>query len=144
MFSDDKGQFSAEFILISLVALIIMGGFISLIGSTMDKSQTGDNGGARILGEKIAETINTAYINGDGYSILLNMTTLNAALSSTATPFNFQATISNSSGSGVVTVQTLGTSSTVNLIPKKFNGTTTLTNTGIYKVTNINGTIQIS
>ncbi len=71
MFSDDKGKFSAEFILISLVALIIMGGFISLIGSTMEKSHTGDNGGARILGEKIAETINTAYINGDGYSIFI-------------------------------------------------------------------------
>ncbi len=75
---------------------------------------------------------------------LLNMTTLNTALSSTTAPFNFQATISNSTGLGVVTVQTLGTSSKINLIPKKFNGTTTLTNTGIYKVTNINGTIQIS
>jgi uncharacterized protein (UPF0333 family) len=144
MFSDDKGQFSAEFILISLVALIIMGGMISLIGSTMDKSQTGDNGGARILGEKIAETINTAYINGNGYTIMLNLTTLNTALSSTATPFNFTATVSNSTGSGIVTVQSLGTSANVNLIPKKFNGTLNLNNNGVYTVKNINGTIQIS
>jgi uncharacterized protein (UPF0333 family) len=143
MFSDDKGQFSAEFILVSLVALIIMGGFISLIGSTMDKSQTGDNGGARILGEKIAETINTAYINGDGYSITLNLTTLNSALSTSGSPFNVTATISNSTGSGVVTVQTLGTSANVNLIPKKFNGTSSLSNSRVYTVTNVNGTIQI-
>lgn len=144
MFQDDKGQFSAEFILISLVALIIMGGFISLIGSTMDKTQTADNGGARIMGEKIAETINTAYVNGNGYTIDMDLRTMNTELSSTSQPFSFTATISNSTGLGVVTVVNGAASSSVNLIPKKFNGTSSLNNNNLYHVKNVNGTIQIT
>jgi len=145
MFQDDKGQFSAEFILISLVALIIMGGLISLIGSTMDKTQTADNGGARIMGEKIAETINTAYVSGNGYSIDMDLRTINTELSSTSQPFSFTASISNSTGLGVVTVVNGAASSSVNLIPKKFNGTTTnLNNNNLYHVKNVNGTIQIT
>ena len=144
MFQDDKGQFSAEFILISLVALIIMGGFISLIGSTMDKTQTADNGGARIMGEKIAETINTAYVNGNGYTIDMDLRTMNTELSSTSMPFSFTATISNSTGLGVVTVVNGAASSSVNLIPKKFSGNLTLNNNNLYHVKNVNGTIQIS
>lgn len=144
MLQDDKGQFSAEFILISLVALIIMGGFISLIGSTMDKTQTADNGGARIMGEKIAETINTAYVSGNGYSIDMDLRTMNQELSSTTTPFSFTATLSNSTGLGVVTVASGGASSSVNLIPKKFSGNLTLNNNNLYHVKNVNGTIQIT
>ena len=144
MFSDNKGQFSAEFIFVTLIVLVIMGGFISLIGSTQDKSQTGDTGGARILGEKIAETINTVYINGNGYSIDLDLRTLNQALSSGGNPFAFTATISNSSGNGVVTVSTGGQNVNVNLIPKKFNGTSNLNNNNLYHIKNVNGTIQIT
>jgi len=144
MFTDDKGQFSAEFILISLIVLIILGGLISLIGSTMDKTQTADNGGARIMGEKIAETINTAYVGGDGYSIDMDLRTMNQELSSTGSPFSFTATITNTSTGYVVAVTNSGVSSSVNLIPKKFNGTATLTNNNLYHVKNVNGTIQIS
>lgn len=144
MFTDDKGQFSAEFILISLIVLIIIGGLVSLIGSTMDKTQTADNGGARIMGEKIAETINTAYVSGDGYSIDLDLRTMNQELSSTGNPFSFSATITNTGTGYVVAVTNSGASSSVNLIPKKFNGTNTLTNNNLYHVKNVNGTIQIS
>jgi hypothetical protein len=144
MFSDNKGQFSAEFIFVTLIVLVIMGGFISLIGSTQDKAQTGDTGGARVLGEKIAETINTAYINGDGYSIDLDLRTLNQALSSSGSAFSFTATITNSSSNGMVTVTTGGKNVNVNLIPKKFNGTLTLNNNNLYHVKNVNGTIQIT
>jgi hypothetical protein len=144
MFTDDKGQFSAEFILISLIALIIMGGFISLIGSTMDKTQTADNGGARIMAEKIAETVNTAYVGGNGYSIDLDLRTMNQELSSTGTPFSFTATITNTGTGYVVLVSNAGISSTVTLIPKKFNGTSTMNNNNLYHVKNVNGTIQIS
>ena len=144
MINDDRGQFSAEFILISLIVLIIMGGLISLIGSTMDKTQTADNGGARIMGEKIAETINTAYVGGSGYSIDMDLRTMNQELSSTGSPFSFTATINNTGTGYVVAVTNAGVSSSVNLIPKKFNGTSTLNNNNLYHVKNINGTIQIS
>ncbi|UTB32829.1 MAG: hypothetical protein NKF70_00665 [Methanobacterium sp. ERen5] len=142
---DDKGQFSAEFILISLIVLIILGGLISLVGSTMDKTQTADNGGARIMGEKIAETINTAYVGGNGYSIDLDLRTMNQELSSTGSPFSFSANITKTGDVYVVAVTNAGVSSSVSVIPKKFNGTTTnLNNKNVYHVKNVNGTIQIT
>ncbi len=144
MFSDDKGQASAEFIFITLIALVIIGGLVTVIGSTQDKTQLGDVGGASALGQKIAETINTVYINGNGYSIRLDLTTLNGVMSTTGNPYNLTAVISNSTGTGIVSLTTGGSTASVNLIPKKFNGTLTLNNHQVYNVTNVNGTIQIS
>ena len=144
MFSDDKGQASAEFILITIIVIILIGGLLSVISSNQDKTLTGDVGGARVMGEKIAETVNTVYINGNGYSIDLDLRTLNQTLSSAGAPFTMTAIISNSGGPGVVTVSTAGNNVNVNLIPKRFNGTLTLNNHSLYHVRNVNGTIQIS
>jgi uncharacterized protein (UPF0333 family) len=144
MFSENKGQASAEFIFITLIVIIIIGGFVSIIGSSQDKTQTGDVGGASVLGQKIAETVNTVYINGNGYSIDLDLRTLNQTMSTTANPFNVTATISNATGTGIVTVSTGGSNVNVNLIPTKINGTLTIYNNKIYHVTNVNGTIQIT
>ena len=145
MFSDSKGQASAEFIFITLIAVIVIGSLVSVIGSNQDKTQIGDVGGATIMGQKIAETVNTAYINGNGYSLTLNLSTLNSTMNSTAYPFSFKAVISNSTGSGVVTVTTGASNIAINLIPTKFSGTkyNNLTSNGVYTVTNLNGTIQI-
>jgi hypothetical protein len=145
MFLDNKGQASAEFIFITLIAIIVIGSLVSVIGSNQDKTQVGDVGGATVMGQKIAETVNTAYINGNGYSLSLNLSTLNSTMNSAAYPFNFTAVISNSTGSGVVTVTTGGSNIAINLIPTKFNGSalSSLNNTGVYTVTNVNGTIQI-
>ena len=143
MFSEDKGQASAEFIFITFIVIVLVGGLVSLVGSNQVKTQAGDVGGARVMGEKIAETINTVYINGNGYSISMNLTTLNQGMTSTAYPFNFTATVSNSSGKGIVTINT-SPNVIVNLIPTRINGTSSLNNNGVYKVTNVNGTVQIS
>lgn len=141
MFLDDKGQASAEILLVTLIAVIIIGGFVSTISSSQDKAQTGDIGGARALGEKIASTVDTVYINGNGYTIDLDLRTLNQALSTPTDTYSFTATLSNATG----LVVTTGTSSvTLNVIPRKFNGTTTLNNNGYYHVKNVNGTIQIT
>ena len=144
MFSDDKGQASAEFIFITFIVIVLVAGLVSLVGSNQAKTQVGDVGGARVMGEKIAETINTVYINGNGYSINMNLSTLNQGMNSSAYPFAFSAAISNSTGSGVVTVTTSISSVNVNLIPSKINGTLTLNNNNVYTVKNVNGTIQIS
>ncbi len=147
MFSDNKGQASAEFIFITFIVIILVGGLVSLIGSNQAKTQAGDVGGARVMGEKIAETINTVYINGNGYSINMNLSTLNQGMNSSAYPFSFTAVISNSTGAGVVTVSTpapISSSVNVNLIPSKINGVLTLNNNNVYTVKNVNGTIQIS
>jgi hypothetical protein len=143
MFLDNKGQASAEFIFVTLIAVIVIGSLVSVIGSNQAKTQAGDVGGATVMGQKIAETINTAYINGNGYSLTLNLSTLNSTMNSMAYPFNFKAVISNSTGNGVVTVTTGVSTVAINLIPTKFIGTNNLNNTQVYTVTNINGTIQI-
>ena len=144
MLSENKGQASAEFLLITIIIIIIIGSLLNVISSNQDKTLTGNVGGARIMGEKIAETINTVYINGNGYSIDLDLRSLNQTLTSINTPFTMTATITNTGGSGVVTVSTLATNININLIPKKFNGTLTLNNHNLYHIKNINGTIQIS
>ncbi len=145
MFLDDKGQASAEFIFVTLIAVIVIGSLVSVIGSNQAKTQAGDVGGATVMGQKIAETVNTAYINGNGYSLTLNLSTLNSVMNSTANPFAFTAVISNSSGTGVVTVTTGASTVAINLIPTQFNGSAinNLNNNHVYTVTNVNGTIQI-
>jgi uncharacterized protein (UPF0333 family) len=145
MFLDNKGQASAEFIFVTLIAVIVIGSLVSVIGSNQAKTQAGDVGGATVMGQKIAETINTAYINGNGYSLTLNLSTLNSGMNSSAYPFAFTAVISNSTGTGVVTVTTGVSTVGINLIPTKFNGSAVnnLNNNHVYTVTNLNGTIQI-
>lgn len=141
MFLDDKGQASAEILLVSLIAVIIIGGFASTISSSQDKTQTGNIGGARALGEKIASTVDTVYVNGNGYTIDLDLRSLNQALSTPTAPYSFTATLSNATG---LVVTTGSTSVNLNVIPRKFNGTTTLNNNGYYHITNVNNTIQIT
>jgi len=144
MLSENKGQASAEFLLVTIIVIIIIGSLLNVISSNQDKTLTAHVGGARIMGEKIAETINTVYINGNGYSIDLDLRSLNQTLTSINTPFTITATITNTGGLGVVTVSTIATNININLIPKKFNGTLTLNNHNLYHIKNINGTIQIS
>ena len=146
MFLDNKGQASAEFIFVTLIAVIVIGSLVSVIGSNQDKTQVADVGGATIMGQKIAETVNTAYINGNGYSLTLNLSTLNSTMNSTAYHFSFTGVISNSTGSGVLTVTTGANNIAINLIPTKFNGTgyNNLIYNHVYTVTNLNGTIQIN
>ena len=68
---------------------------VSLIGGTQDQTQSANVGAARIMGEKIAATVNTVYINGNGYSIDLDLRTLNSAMSTGSKPFTYTATINN-------------------------------------------------
>ncbi len=148
MLSDDRGQASAEFIFVTLIVLIIIGSLISVIGSNQAKTQAGDTGGARIMGEKIAETVNTVYINGPGYSVDMNLSTLNSMMNSTNYPFNFTATPGNATINGtlmgIVTVNTGGTNIVVNTIPTRFSGSFPLTNSKVYHVTNVNSVITFT
>jgi uncharacterized protein (UPF0333 family) len=139
---DNKGQASAEFIFITLIVIIIIGGMVSLIGGAQDQTKSSNVGAARIMGEKIAETVNTVYINGNGYNIDLDLRTLNTAMSTGSNSFNYTATIINNTG--LVRVNTGGGNVDIKLVPNKFNGTLNLNNNNVYHVTNVNGTIQIT
>ena len=127
---DNRGFASAEFIFVTLIALIIMGGMVTLITSEMDKTQIGSLGQARILGEKVATTINTAYANGKGYSIDLSIP---------ATPI---VTVSvNNITPGYVNVSNAGKSVAIKLIAQNVTPST-LSSNSKYHVFN-NGTTII-
>jgi hypothetical protein len=127
---DDRGFASAELIFVTLIVLMIIVGFTGLITSSQEKTQTGNLGEARIIGEKIAEAINTAYIYGDGYSVNLTLPPSPDITASVNNPPNYVTVIY---GSQNVSIK---------LIPKNVQNID-LTSNHIYTVTNSNGTIKI-
>jgi len=127
---DDRGFASAEFIFITLIVLVVIGGLAALVSSSQDKTQTGNLGEARILGEKIAETINTAYTHGNGYSVNLTLPTSPNIIASVNNPPHY------------VNVSYGGQSIPIKLIPQNVQ-TIDLTSNHIYTVTNTDGNITI-
>ncbi len=122
MFLDERGFASAEFFFVTLIVLLILGGFISLVANEMGQTSTGNLAQARMTGEAAAETINTVYINGVGYSVNLTV------------PSNMNITINNPNG--YITVNSAGQSVSVKLIPLNVqnatltSGTYTISNNG--------------
>lgn len=103
MILDERGSASVEFLFITLVVLIILGGFVSLVANEMGQTSTGNLAQARMTGEMAAETINTVYTNGIGYSVNLTV------------PNNMNITVNNPNG--YVTVNSAGQSVSVKIIP---------------------------
>ncbi len=73
---DSKGQASVELILATVIFMVIALSLIQLANSGMDKTDTGNLGQARVIGEAIAGSINTVYMNGNGYSANLTLPNL--------------------------------------------------------------------
>jgi hypothetical protein len=128
---DEKGIASAELIFVTLIFIIIAGSFISLVNSSMDKTETGDLGKVRIVGEKIATTINTVYKNGAGYSINLDL----------RDDVNYTAKVNST---GYVTVAYKGQNIPIKLIAKDYIENITMNAGDRYKVYNDNGTIRFT
>jgi hypothetical protein len=131
---DNRGLASAELLFIMLIALIIIGGMVSLINTRMANTQTGDLGVARIEGEKIATAIDTAYKNGKGYSIDISFPKGENFV-------NFTATVTND---GYVTVLYPGkTPVKTKLTTTKIFTNYTLYSNSSYRILN-NGNITIT
>ena len=128
---DNKGQASAELILVTVVFLVISMSFVNLISGEMDKTQTGELGQARVLGEKIAETINTAYINGKGYSANLDL----------PDSFDYKVYVNNS---GYINMEYNNQNITIKLIPVNSTDSTILYSGKNYIVNNSNGNITFT
>jgi len=126
---DNKGLASAELIFVTLLFLIIAASFLNLANSEMDITQTGDLGKVRLVGEKIAETVNTVYINGNGYS---------ANLTLSATP-NYKAYVNNT---GFINMEYNNKNVTIKILPANKVQTVTMTQNQRYIVKNNNGTIN--
>ena len=131
MFSDKKGQVSAELILVTLIFLLIAGSFINLASSGMNKTQTGNLGEVRMLGERIAETVNMVYINGNGYSINLNLP--NDTI--------YKVYVNNS---GFINMEYNSQNITIKLIPQSSIQNIVMNNGQKYIVKNNNGTINFT
>ena len=129
---DNNGQISAEFILVALIFIVIAGSLIQLASSEMTQTSTGNLGQARMTGEAIAETINTVYINGPGYSANL---TLPNFPNSTA---SYNVYIYNNGNMNLVYNSN---NITFKLIPTSIQNITMSNNGSTYIVTNNNGTI---
>ncbi|MBI4812850.1 MAG: hypothetical protein HY802_00210, partial [Methanobacterium sp.] len=74
MSMDQKGIATADLLFATLIAIVIMGSMVSTINNEMNKSQSGDLGTIRVVGEKVAQTVNTVYTNGNGYNMNLTLT----------------------------------------------------------------------
>ncbi|MGO9387465.1 MAG: hypothetical protein ACLPWD_05375 [Methanobacterium sp.] len=129
MFVDENGQASVELLFITLVVIILIVSFTSIIGNEQNQTSTGTIGQARMTGEMAAETINTVYTNGAGYSVNLTI------------PSNMTLHVY----SGYVTVNLLSTGQNVNVsfIPlniKNFSnpGSPVILNAGTHIVNNTN------
>lgn len=103
-----------------------------MINGEMDKTQTGNIGNARMMGEKIAEAVNTVYINGNGYSIYID-TPQEEDLKLTA----------DINSTGYVTVFSGGENISIKLVSRNVNNIT-MVNNQRYQIKNFNGTIIIS
>ncbi|MGZ7046974.1 MAG: hypothetical protein ACXVHP_01670 [Methanobacterium sp.] len=122
--------------LVTLIFLIIAGSLINLTGSAVDKTQTGTLGEIRMIGERIAETVNTVYLNGNGYSI--NMTLPNTTDHKT----NYMANVTTINNTAYVKMQYGPNYINIKLIP--INVQSVNMNNGMkYNVTNENGIIKI-
>lgn len=131
---DNRGLASAELLFVMLIALIIIGGMVSLVNSRMANTQTGDLGVARIEGEKIATAIDTAYKNGKGYSIDISFPTGENFV-------NFTATVTDD---GYVTIIYPGkTPIKIKLTTTKIFTNYTLSSSNKYRIAN-NGNITIT
>ncbi|HEY0196290.1 MAG TPA: hypothetical protein VGC02_01835 [Methanobacterium sp.] len=131
---DDRGFGSVEFLFVTLIVFIIIGGIVSLIGNELNQGQTTDLAEARVTGEKLAGTINTVYIKGN--SVNGNKYYVNITIPD---DFDFTATITK----GNITVLSNNQNITIKIIPLNVSDFT-MTSGHTYTVNNIDGTITFT
>lgn len=71
---EQDGWVSIELLLVTLIVILTIPNIISIIDVRMDAvASTREIVDARVLGETIAETIETVYAGGEGHHILIKM-----------------------------------------------------------------------
>jgi hypothetical protein len=130
---DQKGIATADLLFATLIAIVIMGSMVSTINNEMNKSQSGDLGTIRVVGEKVAQTVNTVYTNGNGYN-------MNLTLTNVTNVSNYTIGVDNSG----VSVYYSGKVIKINTIPNSNVSSINLTQGKMYSVKNNNGTITFT
>lgn len=127
---DSKGIATVDLIFATLFAVIIIASMVNLINTELAQTNAGDFGHARMVGEKVASAINTAYINGNGYAVNI---TLSNSISYTI--------VTNSTG--YLTVNFNGQSAKIKVLSQNITNITM--NAGSrYLIKNNNGAIVIT
>ncbi|MDP3035879.1 MAG: hypothetical protein Q8M97_12350 [Methanobacteriaceae archaeon] len=130
MSMDQKGIATADLLFATLIAIVIFASLISSVSNEMNKTQTGDLGQARMIGERLASSINTVFINGNGY-------TMNTTLPNN---INYNLNVNNS---GLFVIFN-GKQVKINLIPKANISSVNMTQGQKYIIKNNNGTITFT
>ncbi|KAF5042549.1 hypothetical protein DSECCO2_511440 [anaerobic digester metagenome] len=130
---DNKGMATAELLFVTLIALVVIGAMLGLVNTGINNQEIGSLGESRIAGETIAEAINTAFINGDGYSVTIRLD---------PDPV-FTAEIDSNGDTSNLTIYNSGKNVTIPIIPKRFNSSYTLNSGENYQISNIEGNINI-
>lgn len=127
---DQKGIATADLLFATIIAIVIFASLISTIGNEVAMTQTGDLGQARMIGERLASSINTVFINGNGYT--MNITLPN--------DINYNLNINNSGLFVISNAKQLK----INLIPKANISSVNMTQGQKYLIKNNNGTITFT
>lgn len=127
---DQKGIATADLLFATLIAVVIFASLLSTIGNEVAMTQTGDLGQARMIGERLASSISTVFINGNGYS--MNITLPNE--------INYNLNVNNS---GLFVIFN-GKQVKINLIPKANISSVNMTQGQKYLIKNNNGTITFT
>jgi hypothetical protein len=128
---DSKGIATVDLLFATLLAVIIIGSMVSLVNTEINQSTSGDFGNARLVGEKVAQAINTVYTNGNGYSLNLTL----------PSNINYSIFVNNT---GFLTVSFNTQSTKIKLIPQTNITSITMTAGNSYRIWNKNGTISIT
>lgn len=127
---DQKGIATADLLFATLIAVVIFASLLSTIGNEVAMTQTGDLGQARMIGERLASSISTVFINGNGYT--MNITLPNE--------INYNLNVNNS---GLFVIFN-GKQVKINLIPKANISSVNMTQGQKYLIKNNNGTITFT
>jgi hypothetical protein len=113
---DDKGVGSAELLFATMIFIIVIGGMVNLVGTELTGNQTAELSEVRMIGETIAEAINTAFINVQSNSTGNSTGNYSVNLTMPNNP-NFTAIIGSNGSLSTLTMNYKGNSTVIQLIP---------------------------
>ncbi|BAW31249.1 MAG TPA: hypothetical protein PLO64_01730 [Methanothermobacter sp.] len=131
---DQRGVLSTDFLLATLILLIIISGIIGFISTGIDSAKSTEFAKAKMVGENVARSINMVYEQGPGDELNITL----------PGDFNYEIKIMNLNGKAAVVVKYNNRESISYLIPKANNiDTITMKPNETYNICNEDGNIKI-
>lgn len=125
---EEKGIMTVDFILATIIALIIISGVLSYTNLAIGTAQSAEQAKAKTMADELARAINKVYNSGDGHYLKFEL------------PDNYTASISGNKVT-VTYITSNGRYSVSTFIIPSLNKDLVTNN---YTISNSNGAIQIS